>query len=419
MKIIILLLLFFLPLSVFAEERLVELQDGTEIPVEHVAAAGERVMLWLPSEFGMSPRQLAVAQGLAESGIEVWMPDLHSGYFIPQGRYSLNALPPEVLLELMQEAQSTSKKQLYVFVSGRMAPKTLEAIRLWQMSGVQKEQLGGAILVSPKLYVGTPQGGEEAVFIPVARATNAPVYLFQPANTAQHWRINSVVSALEEGGAQVYLHQLKGVADGFHLRPLDDTEPQEIELTSRLPAMLNKAIQLLSVTPVNYASVPVLPELSAPVKQAASSTILKPYVGEQPELALKLADMQGNQFALAQLKNKVVVLNFWATWCPPCVEEIPSLERLRELMQADGLEVVSIDVGESTANIQAFLKDKPVDFPVLLDPEAEAFKSWNGYAFPTTFVLDREHKIQYAVFGAFEWDADEVVEMLRQLTESS
>lgn len=67
--------------------------------------------------------------------------------------------------------------------------------------------------------------------------------------------------------------------------------------------------------------------------------------------------------------------------------------------------------------MQAFLKDKPVDFPVLLDPEAEAFTSWNGYAFPTTFVLEREHKIRYAVFGAFEWDAEEVVETLRQLTQ--
>ncbi len=416
MKVIVLILLF-LPFSVFAEERLVELQDGAEIPVEHVAATGERVMLWLPSEFGMSPRQLAVAQGLAESGIEVWMPDLHSGYFIPPGRYSLNKLQPGVLLELMQKAQVTSNKQLYVFVSGRMSAKTLEAIRLWQMTGVQREQLGGVILVSPKLYVGTPQGGEEATFIPAARATNAPVYLFQPVNTAQHWRINSVVTALEEGGAQVYLQKLEGVADGFHLRPLDETEPQEIELTSRLPAMLNKAVQLLSVTSANLASVPALPELSAPVKQAASSDLLKPYVGEQPELRLKLADMQGKQFDLDHLKDKVVVLNFWATWCPPCVEEIPSLERLRQILQADGLEVISVDVGESAADVRAFLKDKPIDFPVLLDPEAEAFKSWNGYAFPTTFVLDREHKIRYAVFGAFEWDADEVVKTLRQLTE--
>jgi thiol-disulfide isomerase/thioredoxin len=154
-----------------------------------------------------------------------------------------------------------------------------------------------------------------------------------------------------------------------------------------------------------------LPEES----EAASAALLKPYRGKRDTPPLSLETLDGGRMELEDHLGRVVVLNFWATWCPPCVEEIPSLERLRELRHDRGLEVLSVDVGEKPGEVRAFLEDKPVNYPVALDPEAAAFKAWNSYAFPTTFILDREHRIRYAVFGAFAWDAQEVLDAVDAL----
>jgi len=108
-------------------------------------------------------------------------------------------------------------------------------------------------------------------------------------------------------------------------------------------------------------------------------------------------------------------VNFWATWCPPCVKELPSLARLQSALQAEGFEVVTVAVGETPDQVRGFLADKPVNFPVLLDPEGKTFTAWRAYAFPTSMILDRQHHIRYAVFGALEWDSEEVKAQLRSL----
>ena len=130
---------------------------------------------------------------------------------------------------------------------------------------------------------------------------------------------------------------------------------------------------------------------------------------------MRLPTLRAGTIDLAELRGKVVLVNFWATWCPPCVEEIPSLQRLYRQLRSEGLEILAVDVGETVASMEAFLKDKPVDYPVLLDSDGEALRRWGVYAFPTTLVLDRAHRIRYAVFGAFDWNSQEVVDSLRPL----
>ncbi len=92
----------------------------------------------------------------------------------------------------------------------------------------------------------------------------------------------------------------------------------------------------------------------------------------------------------------------------PCVEEIPSLHRLYERLQPQGLEILAVDVGESVETIEAFLKDKAIAFPVLTDETGDALRRWGVYRFPTTLVIDRTQRIRYAVFGAFDWSSPEV-----------
>jgi len=404
----ILLLMIVTPVLA-AEDLTVTLDQDVEIPVRLYPAEGSRAILWLPSEFGLSARQRGTAEGLAERGIEVWTADLHTAWFLPAGRYSFDSIDPQAIGEFVHRVQRRSGKKLYLMASGRAAAVALDAVRYWQVTYYQEEALGGAVIFHPMLYTRTPQGGESAEFLPLARAVNVPLYLFQPEHSALFWRIAEVAEVLAEGGAPTYLHVLKGVSDGFHLRP--DLRPGEAEMTARLPVLVETALELLEASGD-------VPAQAAPVMRASAmrdergSDLLRPYPGDASAPGLKLRSMDGGTFDLAAYKGRPVVLNFWATWCPPCVEEIPSLERLRALREDQGLLVVTVDVGEAPEEVRAFLEDKPVSFPVLLDEEAEAFRAWSAYAFPTTFILDAEHRLRYSVFGAFAWDGAEVLEVV-------
>ena len=138
--------------------------------------------------------------------------------------------------------------------------------------------------------------------------------------------------------------------------------------------------------------------------------------GARPEAAqFAFKDAGGKDRTLADWKGKVVLVNFWATWCPPCVEEIPSLNRLHERLAPRGFEVLAVDVGDTREQIAAFMRERPVSFPVLLDGTGETFKRWKAYAFPTSLLLDRQHRVRYAVYGALAWDGPDVIELIGRL----
>jgi peroxiredoxin len=413
------LLLFMLPglQANAAEEIEIPLSDGSDAFVTRYAAEGNDLIVWFPSEFGISPRQGPLAEALAARGIETWVPDLHATWFLAVGRYSLTKIDPAFLKEILQAARERSRKRVYLMAPGRTAATGLSAIRQWQLEGLPEGALGGAILLHPKLYAHTPQGGEAAEFVPVASATNVPVYLIQPRNSAYYWRSKQIRNKLEEGGAAVYLHVLEDVGDGFYARP--DYSEEEGRMTRKLPEILQRAVMLLSQTtevPLVAASMKEQSGNILPGENGVTSAaLLKPYRGDRETPPLSLETLDGERIELDNYLGQVLVLNFWATWCPPCVEEIPSLERLRKLRYDRGLEVLSVDVGEEPGEVRAFLEDKPVNYPVALDPEAVAFRAWNTYAFPTTFILDRKQRIRYAVFGAFAWDAQEVLDAVDRL----
>ncbi len=409
-----LLALFCLPAAVAGADQLdVETRLGDQIPVTAFPAAGERLLLWLPGEFGSTPRQRPTAEALAERGIEVWQPDLHGAWFLPPGRYSLLDVPPAAIADLIEYAAARTGKTVFVMAAGRSAALALTGIRAWQAAAERSGRLGGAVLLHPNLYRRTPQGGESARYLPIARQSRLPLYLFQPEQSAGYWRVDQLVAALESGGSPVFLHRLPHVADGFNTRA--DFDPPEERLTTRLPDLLERALDLLAATPVD-APIPRLADdsLATPEREARSD-LLRPHPRPRPAPPLRLDDLDGRPHDLAAAAGRVVLVNFWATWCPPCVEELPSLQRLADRLGPEGLVVLTVDVGETAAQVRRFLADKAVRFPVLLDPEGAAFKRWEAYAFPTTLILDRRHRIRYAVFGALAWDAPEVVDTLRGL----
>jgi len=129
-----------------------------------------------------------------------------------------------------------------------------------------------------------------------------------------------------------------------------------------------------------------------------------------------LPSLAGGDVDLGAYRGKVVVLNFWATWCPPCVEEMPSLERLHRTLGPEGLAVVAVSTDEDEAELRRFVSKNGVTMPVLRDPGGHlASGGYRTTGYPETFVLDRSGVVLQHVVGPTEWDTPEALSRFRSL----
>lgn len=146
----------------------------------------------------------------------------------------------------------------------------------------------------------------------------------------------------------------------------------------------------------------------------AAGGTMKPWSGgATPPLALR--DLEGREHKLADYKGKVVVLNFWATWCDPCREEMPSMQRLQDKLAGKPFVVLAVDYGEGAPRINDFLKKFPVKFTVLLDRDTSAATAWKVKVLPTTLVIDPEQKVRFVAVGDIGWDTPPVENEIRKL----
>ncbi len=132
---------------------------------------------------------------------------------------------------------------------------------------------------------------------------------------------------------------------------------------------------------------------------------------------LNLSALDGRQFMLSTMKNRVVVVNFWATWCPPCIEELPTMQKLWDDTRAIGLDVLAVNVGEPADRIQAFLDGfRPeLTFPILLDSQGEAFQGWGVRGLPKTFVINKRGQVIYEAEGGRDMNSAHIRERLQAL----
>jgi thiol-disulfide isomerase/thioredoxin len=129
---------------------------------------------------------------------------------------------------------------------------------------------------------------------------------------------------------------------------------------------------------------------------AAKDAVLRPWPAGQPTPALQLAGPDGQAWDLASLRGKVVVVNFWASWCGPCVDELPVLARLSG---RDGVAVVGVNYKEPLDTIERFTAEHPLAYPVLRDRTGEAFKRWTPGVMPTTILVDRAGRARWRTVG--------------------
>jgi thiol-disulfide isomerase/thioredoxin len=134
--------------------------------------------------------------------------------------------------------------------------------------------------------------------------------------------------------------------------------------------------------------------------------------GKTPALALN--DVAGSPRTLADYRGKVVIVNFWATWCEPCLAEMPSMQKLQDRFTGR-VAVVAVNYGESAAKVGPFLQRLGVSLTVLLDPNGETPRAWRVRLLPSSYVVAPDGQVRYRVLGEIDWNGDAAVKTTAEL----
>ncbi|MBZ5515343.1 MAG: TlpA family protein disulfide reductase [Acidobacteriia bacterium] len=134
---------------------------------------------------------------------------------------------------------------------------------------------------------------------------------------------------------------------------------------------------------------------------------------EAPDFTLPSLHQQ--PISLSNFRRNVVVLNFWATWCPPCVEETPSLKRFADAMQGSGITVIGVSVDHDREALERFAAEAQLTFPIARDPDQTVAAQYGTFKFPETYIIDSNGKIAQKLIGAVDWQDPKIVAVVRGL----
>jgi len=147
---------------------------------------------------------------------------------------------------------------------------------------------------------------------------------------------------------------------------------------------------------------------------AAQAQDLKQWKGgPTPPLALK--DLNGKAHKLEDYRGKVVMVQFWATYCPPCLMEMPSMVRLEQKLAGKPFVILAVNMGETDKEVRDFFSKIKVSFINLMDDDGKALAAWKVFVAPSTFLLDPQGNVRYTVQGGVEWDEAEFVKTITGL----
>jgi cytochrome c biogenesis protein CcmG, thiol:disulfide interchange protein DsbE len=142
----------------------------------------------------------------------------------------------------------------------------------------------------------------------------------------------------------------------------------------------------------------------APLSVQAQEITAVPQRVEYPAPDLTLTDLEGNSVSLVDLQGRVVLVNNWATWCPPCRAEMPTLDAYYQAHKEKGFTLVAVDSGEPAEVVDRFVENYSLSFPIWLDPSAKALRAFRNNSLPSSYVVDREGIIRLAWTGAISRD---------------
>ena len=149
------------------------------------------------------------------------------------------------------------------------------------------------------------------------------------------------------------------------------------------------------------------------INETLRSVGIQPYTGSEARIDFELTNLADRSRSLADYRSKVLLLNFWATWCPPCIEEMPSMQRLSEELSVEGLALVAVNMQETRDAVQPFVEELGLTFEILLDRRGGTGQAYGVRGLPTTVLLDREGRVLGTKLGFALWDDPRIIDALR------
>lgn len=396
-------------LSTPETEVIVRAHDGTDLSLYQYPAKGEVLILWIGGN-GWHDRSIQLANDFALSGIEVWQIDFAETLMLTSNSNFMRNLDARYVADIIDAAHLRTGKRVMLFAQSYAAIPTLRGATLWQQGKTHRGVLLGSILFSPDLVTGLPALGKDPEFLPITRATRNPIMIYQGGLHGSSRQFDRLIKELNSNNPNVIFNILPGVTSLFYS---EETSPAAAALLKSLPSKIGELSGLFATMAVpasktDYVQPKQLSTATADIKLSA-------FAGNPTPPTINLLDARGKPYKRNNYREKITVVNFWASWCSPCIEEIPSLNHLRELMQGQPFELISINYADTPEQIRAFLKRVNVEFPVLVDPNGKVSQQWNVIGFPSTFVIGRDGQIKYGVNAAIHWDTPEVVDALKAL----
>ena len=147
------------------------------------------------------------------------------------------------------------------------------------------------------------------------------------------------------------------------------------------------------------------------------SAELEPYHNEG-SYNFSLTDLKGESHKLTDYRGKVVLINFWASWCLPCIKEMPSMKALADKLENSDFALLTLNASDSSRRIRETLKRLQLELTVLQDSKGKTTKAWQVKVLPTSFLLDRNGEVRYKIVGPMEWDDVDTLLKIKQLIQS-
>ena len=384
-------------------------RGDTEFAVRVFPADGDYLLLWIAPEYGFREPHRELARQLPEQGIEVWQTNIAESLFLPDSTETLRGLDGRHVADLVERAHRDTGKKIALAGDAYAALPVLHGAREWQLRGAGTAYLVGAVLFTPYTFASTPPLGAAPEYMPIVDASNIPMLVFLAQNSPGRPQFETLGKRLGANGNPVYRYPMPGIMSLFYEQPSSAAMQRQAQ---QVPQRLRQMLPLLARHPVPAA---VLPMRAATASGDGIDIYLREFSEPIRPGRLDLDDVDGKRYTREDFSGQVTLVNFWASWCPPCVEEIPSLNRLQQVMKGRPFELVSINYAEQRDTVIEFMQRVAVEFPVLLDSDGRYAREWKVISYPSTYVIDRDGVIRYGVNAAIEWDDPALVRKLEAL----